>query len=111
MRDRSSELSPLFKVLGRAAAEQNLQLHQSFFEELFNYSTHYGVNDLPEREFRVVILAIGRKAIEQVGHRVGGGHVRNVVHTWCSDAFESCGAAARHALELRDIAETETDRT
>jgi hypothetical protein len=103
IKDHGEVLKPVFQRLRDEAKSKDLETHESFNDELENYSRHKIVNDLPVDPLRNVITHIGRYAVDQArkanSKRVGGGHVREAVNSLCDDPFSTCSRAASRIIE------------
>lgn len=104
--------------LREEAAQENVELDDSLFVELRNYSMHEWVRDLPDDDLRAVIIGMGRMAIRRRRARVGAGMVREVIFRLCQDPFSDCRDAAKKILTIKGasdfdlslLADTEKER-
>lgn len=102
--NREPVLDPLKLTLLEEAQEVNIQVDESAFTELDNYTRHTGVNLLPDDKLRLVVEGMFARALESVepGGRVGAGDIRNVLMHLCDDPFGVCSGAAARILEGSD---------
>lgn len=102
----------LIDKIQRHAKSRRVELHESFFIELENYSGHIGVKDLPPDKLDTVVNEIARLAIEKASKqqicRVGGGAVRTTIGGLCPEPYSDCRKAASKILE--EHVDTKLDR-
>lgn len=98
--------------LGKEAQGGTVELDESFYIELRNYSRHEKVKDLDDDRLQKVIRGLGRKAMKRAsGPRIGGGHVRRVTFELCGDPFGDCSAAAEQVLREDEESESTASAT
>ena len=98
MSDVASPVESAIRDLETSAREKGVEVHNSFFVELENYSCHAGVRELPPRDLHRALVGIGHGALERGGAKVGAGAVRSEIAELCNDPFSPCDLAARRVL-------------